>query len=97
LSTTRHPGSARNVMAICSSGLDTLRTLCYIVGVSRITDQLAHRARQLADDIWDEAKSFEGRERDTEQSLKRISGAIHDAAGRLEHFDLGTMRKVHDS
>ena len=65
--------------------------------MSRITNQLAAKARQLADEVWEEAKSFEGREQDTEQSLKRISTSIHEAAGRLEKFDLGVMRKIHES
>jgi len=78
--------------------LDIYLTLCYTVGVSKITiDRLAERARQLADDVWEEAKSFEGSERDTKQSLKRISTSLHEAAGRLEKFDLGVIRKIHES
>lgn len=84
-------------MAIGGWVLDTLPTLCYIVGMSRITKTLAIRARQLADDVWAEGKSFEYGDRDAARELKDVSTQIHNQASRLEAFEQETIRKVHNS
>ena len=50
--------------------------------------ELATRARQLADDIWDEAKKRAGQYRfsDTARDLKEASTMIHAAASKIEAF-----------
>jgi len=76
-------------MAIGRSRLDTLRTLCYIVGVSKITT-LAEKARRLADDIWALAKELEPGRRltvsDDVRELKNVSTEIHNQASKLERL-----------
>jgi hypothetical protein len=76
-------------MATGRSKLDTLRTLCYIVGVSKIT-ALAQKARQLADDVWELAKELEPGRRlsvsDGVRELKSVSTEIHNQASKLERL-----------
>jgi hypothetical protein len=53
-----------------------------------IVKDFARRARELADDIWAEAKERAGYQRfgDTARELKDASTMIHAAASKIEAF-----------
>ena len=60
--------------------------------------QLAKRARLLADEIWSEAKEFQDSlEYERTRKIKSISSEIHNEASKLEKMEDAVIQNVHES